>query len=194
MLESRVSCVGCHRIGESGGRIGPSLNGIGLRDDVDSVLEAIRTNQTLMPVQSIPPRDAERLAQYLVSLAPDPPGAPPAPGRPLPEPIGEEEVDGEALYARHCAACHGPTGGGDGWNSGSLPVRPTVHSDAVAMRERADDTLFDAIYSGGYVLDKSNRMPAYGALLSTEQMRALVRHIRTLCSCEQPAWARGGHR
>ena len=60
------------------------------------------------------------------------------------------------------------------------------------MSERPDDTLYDGIAGGGYILDKSPLMPAFSQLLSREQIRALVGHIRTLCACEQPAWARSG--
>ena len=55
----------------------------------------------------------------------------------------------------------------------------------------AAQTLFDAIYAGGFVLDKSPRMPAFGDLLEPAQIRALVTHIRTLCQCAQPPWAGG---
>jgi mono/diheme cytochrome c family protein len=60
------------------------------------------------------------------------------------------------------------------------------------MSKRADDTLFDGIYAGAWVLDGSPRMPAFGQLLATEDIRALVAYIRTLCSCQGPAWSRDG--
>lgn len=104
---------------------------------------------------------------------------------------GDEEA-GAALYARHCVACHGQTGQGDGWNAPNLPVTPTAHGDDELMGLRADDTLYDAIAGGGYVLDRSPLMPAFGQMLTPPQIRALVAHIRTLCACEEPAWARGG--
>jgi hypothetical protein len=39
-------------------------------------------------------------------------------------------------------------------------------------------------------MNRSPRMPAFGATLSAAEIRALVRHIRTLCRCEGPAWSR----
>ncbi len=62
------------------------------------------------------------------------------------------------------------------------------------MSLRPDDTLFDAIAAGGYILGKSNRMPAFGQTLSNAEMRGLVRYIRELCRCEGPAWSRDGAR
>ena len=52
----------------------------------------------------------------------------------------------------------------------------------------------DGISAGGFVLDRSNLMPAFGELLSPAQIRALVAHIRTLCACEGPPWSNGAVR
>jgi hypothetical protein len=39
-------------------------------------------------------------------------------------------------------------------------------------------------------MGRSPRMPAFGATLTSAEIRALVRHIRTLCRCEGPSWSR----
>jgi len=196
-LERRFACLGCHRIGGSGGRIGPILDGLGERADLAYTLAMIQDPEatipgTLMPHQPMPDREAQRLARYLVSL-PGPEAEPPTEAVQAPTALAPaDSLSGPALYARHCAACHGPTGAGDGWNAGNLPVTPTAHADPTLMSERPDDTLYDAIAAGGFVLDKSNRMPAFGRMLDDAQIRALVDHIRTLCDCTQPAWAGDG--
>lgn len=195
MLENRLSCLGCHRIGSQGGRIGPSLNAISERADA-AYLSAIIGDPaalvpgTLMPHQRLRDTDIDRLTVYLLSL---PAQAGDAAGSAAAPPVlqAQDRVDGSALYARHCAACHGEAGGGDGWNAEYLPVAPTPHADSELMSARPDDTLFDAIHAGGFVLDRSARMPPFGEMLDTEQIRALVAHIRTLCDCSQPAWAGG---
>lgn len=196
LLERRVACRGCHAIEGSGGLIGPVLDGIAERATREYVLSAILDPSgtipgTIMPHQAIPSGDAERLATYLMELPPVQPAAAVGSARAPIAIAPEERLDGEALYARHCAACHGDSGAGDGWNASNLPVTPTAHSDPELMSARPDDTLYDAISAGGYVLDKSARMPAFGAMLEPRQIRALVTHIRSLCACEQPAWAGG---
>jgi mono/diheme cytochrome c family protein len=197
LLDNRLACRGCHQIGGRGGMIGPILDGIRDRAELDYVLRMIgdpaaTVPGTLMPHQRMPEREALRLAAYIMSLPANPsPSIAAMPQAPVALPPGGER-DGAALYARHCAACHGASGGGDGWNVPNLGVVPTVHADAEAMAERPDDTLYDGIAAGGFVLDKSNLMPAFGDLLEPEQIRALVLHIRALCGCEQPVWARGG--
>jgi hypothetical protein len=40
------------------------------------------------------------------------------------------------------------------------------------------------------VMNRSPRMPPFGGSLTSGEIRALVRHIRTLCRCEGPAWSR----
>ncbi len=95
-------------------------------------------------------------------------------------------------YRRYCASCHGETGDGRGYNAKFLPAPPTSHADAVHMSQRPDDTLFDGIYAGGYILNKSPFMPAWGQRLSPEEIRGLVAYIRQLCQCQGPAWSREG--
>ena len=198
MLRSRVACMGCHRIGGEGGLIGPVLGGIGERATPDYVLAMIRDPSrvlpgTIMPAQPMAERDAERLAAYLLSVEPGrEPSAPDVAPRAPPAISESERLDGAALYARHCAACHGSEGRGDGWNAPALPVPPTAHADAELMSQRPDDTLFDAIAGGAWVLDGSPMMPPFGEMLSAEQIRALVGHIRSLCACQGPAWSRDG--
>lgn len=59
------------------------------------------------------------------------------------------------------------------------------------MELRSDDALYDTIAGGGAIMNRSPRMPAFGATLTYGEIRALVSHIRTLCNCEGPAWSRG---
>jgi len=121
-----------------------------------------------------------------------------APATTPPPPSANHSADGtqaggaDALYGRYCASCHGVRGEGDGFNARYLPVPPAKHASAAAMSRRPDDALYDAIAAGGYVMNRSNRMPAFGETLASAEIRALVRHIRRLCGCEGPAWSRDG--
>ena len=200
-LEARTSCLGCHRIGGRGGAIGPSLEGVALRARESFVLESIldpgrAAPGSAMPHQPMPRREAERLARRLLDVGAGAPAAPASPS--LADPAHPAWIAlgrtgaGAALYARHCAACHGASGGGDGWNAADLPVPPTRHADGALMSRRVDDALYDAIHAGARVLDGSPRMPGFGEFLAPDEIRSLVAHIRTLCACEAPAWSRDG--
>jgi mono/diheme cytochrome c family protein len=195
LLRDHLPCLGCHRLNGEGGTIGPDLTTVRQRRSPEYIAAMIADPQgvvpgSAMPRTRMPESTRDLITKYLASLpgtdsssarrAPSP-AAPPAAPRP----------DGPALYARWCAACHGPKGSGDGPNAGHLPVKPAAHSSREAMSARPDDSLFDTIAAGGAVMNRSPRMPAFGATLSAAEIRALVRHIRTLCRCEGPAWSRG---
>lgn len=210
LLETRYACRGCHVVAGRGGALGPRLDGLSERLRPEFVLHMIQAPQeaapgSAMPRQPMPPREARILAAYLLGLDGPwrgadaaAPGRMPAAGSaaaagPLrPDPGGGGPQTGAALYATWCAACHGPQGRGDGWNAGALPVAPTAHADAALVSRRPDDVLYDGIHGGGWVLGRSPLMPAFGTVLSPEQIDALVAHIRTLCDCRGPGWSRDG--
>ncbi len=192
LLETRVACLGCHTLDGVGGAIGPTLDGVGERLSAKSIRAKIANPQGItpgsrMPAQPLTPQNIDLLTELLASDA---------------QWSGVESLtataasdadpSGPGLYQQHCSSCHGIEGNGDGWNAANLPVTPTAHADATLMALRADDTLFDAIYAGGWVLDRSPRMPAFGELLTPDQIRTLVAHIRTLCDCTGPSWSRDG--
>ena len=105
-------------------------------------------------------------------------------------PTPDSLAAGKRAYDTYCAACHGANGQGDGFNAAFLPKKPTAHANAAEMSRRPDDTLYDAIHSGGSIVNKSHLMPQWGQSLSSKEIRDLVTHIRSLCQCEGPPWSR----
>jgi mono/diheme cytochrome c family protein len=203
LLRDRLPCLGCHRLGDYGGRIAPDQTSVGARLKTAYIEAIIEDPQhtvpgTIMPRVPIPPAEASRIVAYLVSLdsSHTPRGDSARAGYlSLVDHASVLPTAGDgaaALYGRICSNCHGKSGGGDGWNAEYLPVRPTVHSDAKYISTRSDHTLYDGIAAGGYILDRSNRMPPFGATLSRAQIESLVGYIRKLCDCQGPAWSRDG--
>src|SRR5688500_11108515 len=124
-----------------------------------------------MPRIPLPPATVDLLVAYLAEQrgpAAPPRAAPAAPAAPV-----TTASPAERLYQRHCAACHGATGNGDGWNAPYLDRPPIRHADARAMGARTDDRLFDAIHAGSAIMGGSACMPPFGATLSTEEIRLL---------------------
>ncbi len=81
---------------------------------------------------------------------------------------------GAALYAEHCAVCHGVTGHGDGPQAASLNPKPfdlTVHAGL-----HPDYELFDWITNG----IPGTAMPAWKGQLDDQQRWDLVNYLRTL--------------
>jgi len=74
-LFDRLGCVGCHIAGESGGYVGPDLNGSGKRLKPGWTVEWLRAPgrwkpETLQPDYGLSREEAEALAAYTLSLPP----------------------------------------------------------------------------------------------------------------------------
>lgn len=220
LLRDRHSCLGCHRLEGQGGRIGPSLDGVAERRP-DSYLQRVVAHPdssapgTVMPRVPMTTERRRLLVGYLAGLdgaasGDDVPGSSQDGSErsgylslvehPLRAPTGAERAGaagarepstGGVLYRERCASCHGTDGSADGYNARYLPATPAVHASADSMARRPDDVLFDGVWAGGRVLDRSHRMPPFGGSLTREQTWSLVDHIRELCDCRGPDWARG---
>lgn len=191
LLREKLPCLGCHQMGNEGGRLAPDLATVRERRSPEYIAAIVADPErvrpgTMMPRHAQPAAQEQLIVRYLSAR----PGA--ALGAVEASPAPREDRSAGALYARFCAGCHGVAGGGDGPNAKSLPIPPAVHNSAAQMSARSDDALFDAISGGGAIMNRSARMPAFGLTLAPAEIRALVRHIRELCKCEGPAWSRDG--
>ena len=93
---------------------------------------------------------------------------------------------GEAIYARHCAACHGAhLEGQPNWRrrlpNGRLPAPP---HDASGHTWHHPDTLLFGIVKNGLVppyapAGYASDMPAFGGVLSDEQILAVLAYIQS---------------
>ncbi|MFQ5628007.1 MAG: c-type cytochrome, partial [bacterium] len=195
LLQKKLSCLGCHRLAGEGGRIGPDLSSLSRRLQPEFVFSIIENPvETIahpaMPKIAMPPKTRALIANYLIQQQGNPVEQPQI-SLAVTSPYFYQQKSGvQSLYWQHCAACHGLSGKGDGYNAAFMPTQPTKHADADHMSKRPDDTLFDGTYVGGYILNKNHFMPGFGQTLSREQIWELVAYMRKLCSCEQPKWAR----
>lgn len=194
LLRDHLPCLGCHKLNGEGGTIGPDLTTVRERRSPEYIASMIADPQRVVPGGLMPrirmaASTQELITRYLGGSLSSELSAPRS--ERADTPVGAPSPDpGPLLYARWCASCHGASGKGDGPNASNLPVKPAVHSSREAMSVRPDDSLFDTIASGGAVMNRSPRMPAFGGTLTAAEIRALVRHIRALCRCEGPAWSR----
>ena len=67
---------------------------------------------------------------------------------PLAPTIAPDVARGKALYAQHCASCHGATGKGDGPQARSLDPAPIAFADEARARERSIFALYQVIEQG----------------------------------------------
>ncbi len=87
-----------------------------------------------------------------------------------------QQPDAQALYRKLCAACHGPTGGGDGPVAAALKPKPASFTDPQFQAARTDEQFTAAIKAG------KPPMPPFGQQLSAAEVKALVAYIRQLGS------------
>lgn len=78
---------------------------------------------------------------------------------------------GAALYKSKCALCHGADGSGNTPTGKSMKVRD-LRSDEV---QKQSDIELTKVIAGG-----KGKMPGFGKQLTTEDVEALIAHIRTL--------------
>ena len=96
-------------------------------------------------------------------------------------PLGELRGDierGAALHLEHCASCHGVAGKAE-VTAMHMDTQPKDQSDPVYMKILPDAFLYQAICKGGEAVGRSFAMPAWGDLLSDQDIKDLVAHIRT---------------
>ncbi len=96
-------------------------------------------------------------------------------------PAGElrgDPVQGSALHLKHCAECHGVDGKGDAIVM-HMDVPPRDQSDPGYMKTLPDEFLYLAVCKGGEAVGRNFIMPAWGDLLSDQDIKDLVAHIRT---------------
>ena len=89
----------------------------------------------------------------------------------------------EQRYDTYCVQCHGVGRNGKGVNSRTMSVQPRDHTDAKGMGDIPDDEVFKAIKEGGLSVNKSVLMPAWGGVMSDDEIWGLVKYLRQVCKC-----------
>ncbi|MBB2205168.1 c-type cytochrome [Gluconacetobacter takamatsuzukensis] len=137
------------------------------------------TNAIVHGTQHLTPEDLHAMARYLLTLGPSHPAAPawhydPAAAAELQR--GDATARGARLYVDHCAACHRTDG------KGYAPVFPPLAGNPVIMSDQPD-SLVHVVQSGAALPGTARApsafvMPAYGRMLSPQQIADVVTFIR----------------
>jgi len=98
---------------------------------------------------------------------------------------------GRTVYEQHCASCHGANAdGAPNWQErdahGELPAPP--HNAEGHTWRHSDADLYQMVNKGWRdPFNKTKRltMPAFGDVLSREQIRAVIAYLKTLWTPEQ---------
>jgi mono/diheme cytochrome c family protein len=87
---------------------------------------------------------------------------------------------GGAGFKKQCVACHGDTGRGDGPAAVALNPKPTDMTDPERMGDLTDAQLLEIVANG------RASMPGFGAVLSPEELEAVVKYVRSLSASTDP--------
>ncbi|TEU10518.1 MAG: c-type cytochrome [Anaerolineales bacterium] len=87
----------------------------------------------------------------------------------------EQRAQGETLYAKNCAACHGETGGGDGPGGRYLEEQPIDFTDARTMAGGSSEIYYAKIRRGGM----GTGMPYWGTIFTEEETWSIVDYLWT---------------
>jgi copper transport protein len=82
---------------------------------------------------------------------------------------------GSLIYQQHCAACHGPTGAGNGPQAAALNPKPANLRVHLAPGLHSDAQIFAWLTNGL----PNTAMPAFGDTLSEDQRWQVINYIRT---------------
>jgi mono/diheme cytochrome c family protein len=94
------------------------------------------------------------------------------------EPTADDLARGRALYATHCAACHGLNGAGDGDAGVALNPPPANLASASRRHMATDAYLFWTIAEGGAPVGSA--MPPFQTILTEAEIWQIIAHLRTL--------------
>jgi mono/diheme cytochrome c family protein len=111
------------------------------------------------------------------------------PSRADAQPADRSGLNGEQLYQRACAACHGTDGRGQPLAARGFEIQPPDFTDCSLTTPEADLDWYSVIHQGGPVRAFDRLMPAFGDELSQDEIGKLIAHVRGFCA--EPGWPHG---
>lgn len=102
---------------------------------------------------------------------------------------GSRPLDGAKLYEQACAACHGSDGRGRPLEERGFALELPDFTDCEFASREPDPDWHAVIHEGGPVRAFDRMMPAFGDVLTDEEIYAILGHVRTFCTNKD--WPRG---
>lgn len=195
---SSYGCTTCHRVGNEGGNVGPDLTYIGFRKSAEWLRLWMKDPKawkpdTNMPVLHLNEPALDALTAYMASLKGEAYRGEKAPWNT--DALRADPVKrGEAIFNRAgCTGCHGTAGVGGFPNNnvvgGKIPSLTFV-ADGYSKEE-----LKEKIHKGVPQSSPENmdlpppmiHMPAWGEILSDDELDALVEYLYSLRPASSPS-------
>jgi mono/diheme cytochrome c family protein len=97
---------------------------------------------------------------------------------------------GKEIYDASCAACHGADGRGNPQAIVGFEKPLPDFTDCLFATVEAQEGWHAVVHEGGPVRALDHHMPAFGAVLSDEEIDLAVAHVRTFCT-DHAKWPQG---
>jgi mono/diheme cytochrome c family protein len=95
--------------------------------------------------------------------------------------LGSEQTLGQAVNEKYCIRCHNQESTRERVsNFDNLSPSPHQFTDGETLNRMAESDLTNMITHGGPALGKSAEMPAYGATLKPDEIKAVIAYIRAV--------------
>jgi mono/diheme cytochrome c family protein len=111
---------------------------------------------------------AERTSTHELTLGPEAVATVPA------ATSARQEHPGQRTYLQYCSPCHGQKGRGDGPAAVAFHPPPADYTNPDGIPKMTDEQVMEVITKG------RGAMPAWGAILTREQLVPLVAYLREL--------------
>jgi mono/diheme cytochrome c family protein len=95
-------------------------------------------------------------------------------------PSAAPSLPGQALYAMHCAVCHGESGKGDGPSASGFATKPSNLTEGRRLNQLPDEFFVNIVLHGGPAEGLSPGMPPFRGNLNEGQIRQITAYVRTL--------------
>jgi mono/diheme cytochrome c family protein len=99
------------------------------------------------------------------------------------------ERSGKELFEAACASCHGVDGRGGTAAAAGYPLTPPDLTDCNFATREPDTDWLAVSHRGGPARGFAPLMPAFGELLSVDDLGRVITYVRRFCP--DPAWPRG---
>ncbi len=107
----------------------------------------------------------------------------------IPIVVGAQEKSNAELYKNACASCHGMNGKGQAFEDVAFDTPLPDFSDCEFASREPDGDWYAVIHQGGPVRAFGRMMPAFGEVLTEEEILGILAHVRTFCADDR--WPRG---
>lgn len=107
-------------------------------------------------------------------------------------PLNYQQAQGKRIFYQQCVWCHADATPAGPSNRSNLKPVPPLLNDGAVLNAESEENMRNIVTLGGAALGKSAMMPAYGRMLSAEEIRSLIAFTRAIAQPPFQPSARAG--